>query len=86
MITPVYGSWRSHKTTESQRVFASDRTPSKSSVLRADAIVGKTGNVLGCGLEGAIPEVSVLCEFANCAKSGRRLRNKSEAAELNFAQ
>lgn len=56
MITPVYGSWCSHKTTESQKVFAGDSTPSKSSVLRADAIVGKTGNVLGCGLEGAIPK------------------------------
>lgn len=65
MITPVYGPWCSKKTTESQRVFTSDRTPSKPCVLRPDAIVGKTANVLGCGLEGVIPEVSVLCEFAN---------------------
>lgn len=52
MITPVYGWWCSHKTTESQKVFASDRTPSKSSVPRADAIVEKTGMFLVAAWRG----------------------------------
>ena len=69
MIAPVYGSWCSYKTAESEAV-TKDRAALEilcGSLLRHRRTNGE-GSSLRAG--GAIPEVSVLCEFAD---SGTRL-------------